>query len=108
MISANMRKGGDISFIPRELMKVRSAIDFGYVDKRFYGSLVAVIGHTIGKHLNIGVDSEVEESAKAIEADTRIKISGPIVMDMCPRCGQPAIIRQEGCERCTSCTYAQC
>ena len=43
MVSAIMRKGGDIDFIPEELMKVRSADDTNWIDGRFYGSLVAVI-----------------------------------------------------------------
>jgi len=26
----------------------------------------------------------------------------------CPKCNQPALIRQEGCDVCTSCTYSKC
>jgi ribonucleoside-diphosphate reductase alpha chain len=26
----------------------------------------------------------------------------------CPKCGQLALIRQEGCDTCTSCDYSKC
>jgi ribonucleoside-diphosphate reductase alpha chain len=112
MISAIMRKGGDIGFIPEELQKVRSADDVGYIDGRFYGSLVAVIGDTIGKHLNGGVDSEVEEmpSEGSDNPNVQISISGtPLgTGSTCPQCNQPSLIQQEGCETCTNCTYTKC
>ena len=26
----------------------------------------------------------------------------------CPKCGQPSLVRQEGCDICTSCGYSRC
>jgi len=26
----------------------------------------------------------------------------------CPKCSQPSLIRQEGCDLCTSCGYSKC
>ena len=26
----------------------------------------------------------------------------------CPKCGQPTLIRQEGCDSCNSCGYSRC
>ncbi|MEX2311171.1 MAG: hypothetical protein WD624_01840, partial [Rhodospirillales bacterium] len=26
----------------------------------------------------------------------------------CPKCGQPSLIRQEGCDTCTSCGHSKC
>jgi ribonucleoside-diphosphate reductase alpha chain len=26
----------------------------------------------------------------------------------CPKCGQASLIRQEGCDSCTSCDYSKC
>jgi ribonucleoside-diphosphate reductase alpha chain len=28
--------------------------------------------------------------------------------DSCPRCSQPSLIHQEGCNMCTSCGYSKC
>ena len=109
MISAIMRKGGDISFIPEELMKVRSAEDVGYVGGRFYGSLVAVIGETIGKHLSSGDIQRVEDDASADNKNPKVNIELiAAVGRMCPQCKQPTLIMQEGCDMCTSCTYSKC
>ena len=33
--------------------------------------------------------------------------AGP-AMRGCPKCGQRALIRQEGCDICTGCTYSKC
>jgi ribonucleoside-diphosphate reductase alpha chain len=102
MISAIMRKGGDIGFIPEELAKVRSADDVGYVDGKFYGSLVALIGDTIGKHLSNGVVSKLEDDS----SEAPLNPQAPGVT--CPVCNQPAVIEQEGCLQCQNCTYSKC
>lgn len=101
MISALMRKGGDISFIPEELAKVKSADDSGFVDGRYYGSLVALFGDVIGTHFVDGDILAIEEAA----AD---KDENPIRGEWCPKCGQPTVIRQENCDKCQSCDYSRC
>ena len=112
MISAIMRQGRDISFIPEELMKVQSANDFGYVDKKFYGSLVALIGDTIGRHLTDGDISATDDKSPGVDKNpsTRIEITAamPIPQEACPQCRAPALIRQEGCVSCTNCSYSKC
>ncbi len=114
MISAIFRKGGDVSFVSEELMKVRSADDVGYIEGKFYGSLVAVIGDTIGKHLTNGVDSKVVEvpSSGKQNPNVHIEISGtPLRTGIgitCPQCNQSTLIQQEGCDQCTNCTYSKC
>jgi len=111
MISAIMRKGGDISFIPEELQKVRSADDAGFVEGKFYGSLVALIGHTIGKHFNSGDIQRDKSDAPnkfANPKGTQIIISTKERGDTCPKCNQPTVFKQEGCDSCTNCTYSRC
>ncbi len=108
MISAIMRKGGDISFIPEELSKVRSAEDSAWVDQKFYGSLVALIGDTIGKHFATGDIGAIRDGANGTEANPPISITLRRMQETCPQCGQPAIIHQEGCDTCTDCDYSRC
>ena len=109
MISAIMRKGGNIDFIPEELMKVRSADDSGWVEGRFYGSLVALLGATIGKHLSTGdlqrVTEDVPESASNTQGQTHSRLPPG---ETCPQCNQPTVINQEGCDRCLNCDYSRC
>lgn len=113
MISAIMRKGGDISFIPEELMKVKSADDSGFVGKTYYGSLVALIGDTIGRHLFdvdiLHVDNlPAANEANSQEPTIEITASSAIPHEICPDCGAPALIRQEGCIQCANCPYNKC
>jgi len=112
MISAIMRKGDDISFIPEELKKVRSADDSGWVDGKFYGSLVALLGHTIGKHLSTGDIQRATLSApndiSNPQAQAQITISAHEVGEICPQCNMSTVVRQEGCEQCISCNYTRC
>ncbi len=108
MISAIMRKGGDISFIPEELMKVRSADDSGFVDGKFYGSLVALLGATIGKHLTYGDIQHVNDIAPASEVNPQATIMAHQIGETCPKCNQPTLMHQEGCDTCASCTYSRC
>ncbi len=103
MISAIMRKGGDTSFISRELMKVRSADDAGWVGSKFYGSLVALIGDTIGKHQKSGDIRASQKVSIEVSANTQ-----PIIGEICPHCGQPTVFSREGCDRCDSCDYSRC
>ena len=103
MISAIMRKGGDISFVPHELQKVVSATDSAWIAGKFYGSLVALIGDIIGKHLGGSVDSS-ELKREPAEA----QIESTTIGDICEACGAPAVIQQEGCNICTACGYSNC
>ncbi len=103
MVSAIMRKGGDIDFISRELMKVRSADDAGYVDGKFYGSLVALIGDTIGKHHLSGDIQHAKKPQISIDINPQESLG-----ETCPSCNQPSIFRIEGCDKCTNCTYSKC
>lgn len=103
MISAIFRKGGDTSFISRELMKVKSADDAGFVEGRFYGSLVALIGDTIGKHHSDGDIQQSKEAHIEIDADTHMAKGKE-----CPQCSQYTVFPIEGCDKCTNCTYSKC
>ncbi len=129
MISAIMRRGEDISFLPKELMKVVSATETGFVDKKFYGSLVALIGATIDRHIRgnseisasepsakpsgnagmmIGYQAPTYVSEMSIGKSVAPKDTFTAQMSTCPECNAPAIIHMEGCERCTNCSYSQC
>jgi ribonucleoside-diphosphate reductase alpha chain len=33
---------------------------------------------------------------------------GSTLLPRCPKCSQPSLIRQEGCDLCTSCGYSKC
>lgn len=130
MISAVFRRGGDISFVVEELKAVFDPRGGHWMGGKYVPSLLAAIGDVVDQHLHaigflkdqgpLAPDSDViekpkvmamgsgrpdnhaEESHKAPDAPTHS------LFRSCPKCGQPSLIRQEGCDTCTSCGYSKC
>jgi ribonucleoside-diphosphate reductase alpha chain len=113
MISAVFRRGGDVSFVVDELKAVFDPRGGHWMGGRYVPSLLAAIGGVIEQHLiEIGFmtdpDNRREESAVlalAVNAETPKPLSG---LRQCPKCGQPGLIKSEGCDTCTSCGYSKC
>ncbi|MSO65160.1 MAG: adenosylcobalamin-dependent ribonucleoside-diphosphate reductase [Alphaproteobacteria bacterium] len=114
MISAVFRRGGDVSFVVEELKAVFDPRGGHWVEGRYVSSLLAAIGEVIEEHLvAIGfmaaphdADHQAEEWRKAAGMEE----PGPSVTRLrtCPRCSQPALMRMENCDTCTSCGYSKC
>ncbi len=129
MISAVFRRGGDVSFVVEELKAVFDPRGGQWVGPRYVPSLLAAIGDVIEQHMiDIGFLPSPQE---AREGRRELKVvggteavaaggsaGGPAVVERtaapgpamrgCPKCGQRALIRQEGCDICTGCTYSKC
>lgn len=90
MITAIFRRGGNISFVAEELKQIVSSTDAGWVNGRYFGSLVAMIGDVIDRHLN-GSSGKKQQKG-----------------DICPKCNSPTLIKREGCTSCTTCDYSTC
>lgn len=110
MISAVMRRGGDLAFLPDELKQVYSARGGEFIDQRYVPSEVALIGYTLERHFReiryIG-----ERLSDRETGDPEIEPIGGRFAELgpsCPSCGQPTVIRQEGCDKCTSCGWNKC
>jgi len=120
MISAVFRRGGDVSFVVEELKNVFDPRGGHWVGGRYVPSLLAALGEVIERHMiaigflkggtaqfrempepqarvvNLDVQPGEEESPR----DAR--------MSFCPKCNQPALIKQEGCDTCLECGYSKC
>jgi ribonucleoside-diphosphate reductase alpha chain len=109
MISAVFRRGGDVSFVVEELKAVFDPRGGQWVDGRYVPSLLAAIGEVLETHMiDIGFihrdgGDNVEVLARAADQG-----GGQRMPDSCPRCSQPSLIHQEGCNMCTSCGYSKC
>ena len=101
MISAVFRRGGDVSFIVEELKAVFDPRGGQWMDGRYVPSLLAAIGGVIEKHMiEIGfLKREDLERERSLGGERR---SG------CPRCGEAALVYQEGCSVCLACGYSKC
>ena len=137
MISAVFRRGGDVSFVVEELKAVFDPRGGQWLNGRYIPSLLAAIGDVIEKHMlftgfrkETGENTSIEKtnqlriaalgssSAKnisGIRADDEIdkyKLLSDRVREapfqQCPKCGQPSLVREEGCDNCRSCAYSKC
>jgi ribonucleoside-diphosphate reductase alpha chain len=118
MISAVFRRGGDVAFVVEEMKAVFDPRGGQWMNGRYVPSLLAAIGDVIERHMiEIGFlpdtsprskgdkvvnlkDMQKEPAKDAATRDARFRA--------CPKCGTFALMRQEGCDSCTSCGYSKC
>lgn len=120
MISAVFRRGGDISFVVEELKAVFDPRGGSWVNGRYVPSLLAAIGEVIERHLiAIGFLPDPAQERAELEHMVARKVAnladgqgngdaGGRKLAHCPKCNSPSLIRQEGCDLCTSCGYSKC
>ena len=116
MISAVFRRGGDVTFVVEELKAVFDPRGGTWMKGRYVPSLLAAIGEVIEQHMIdtgfiTGKDNRpVTEALRAVAGDPPPphEAAAGKPLKGCPRCGERGMIRQEGCETCTSCGYSKC
>lgn len=123
LISAVFRKGGDVTFIAKELGAVFDPKG-GYFKRggKFMPSLVAEIGEVIEKHLTmIGMieSEELSDAQKALIAEKRAAYEAktsksesegnfPASATVCGDCNTKAVVQMDGCAVCLSCSSSKC
>lgn len=95
MISAVFRRGGDVSFVAEELQAVFDPQGGAFMEGRYVPSLPAAIGRIVAEHLGMTGASASEPVSRQDAA-------------CCPKCGQKALIRKEGCDTCLECGHSKC
>jgi ribonucleoside-diphosphate reductase alpha chain len=118
MISAVFRRGGDVSFVVEEMKAVFDPRGGAWMDGRYVPSLLAAIGDVIERHMveigflpRQGMDRAANAKVVNLSAADRSGASTPQSLPrpaQCPKCGEAALIRLEGCDQCTSCDYSKC
>jgi ribonucleoside-diphosphate reductase alpha chain len=110
MISAVFRRGGDVSFVVEELKAVFDPRGGAWMGGHYVPSLLAAIGDVIEKHMiDIGFIAPKGAHKHADSERQVVNLPGaPTRLSQCPKCGQAALIRLEGCDQCTSCDYSKC
>jgi ribonucleoside-diphosphate reductase alpha chain len=109
MISAVFRRGGDVSFVVHELKAVFDPRGGQWMNGQYVPSLLAAIGEVIERHLvATGFMPPRETFGEPRTAQAVAIAAGEIHGRTCPRCGSPALIRQEGCDTCIACGFSRC
>lgn len=87
-------------------LKMISDTSGGFWDGgKYYRSLVARIGEVILDHIGRNENGEVEAKSPVNAAPEGMDVS---LLTTCPACKEKAVIKSEGCEACTQCTYSRC
>jgi ribonucleoside-diphosphate reductase alpha chain len=111
MVSAVFRRGGDVSFVVEELKAVFDPRGGAWMGGKYVPSLLAAIGDVIERHMvTIGAmpPKESRNEAMAERRVVNLPAPGEARMGQCPKCGEAALIRAEGCDQFTSCDYSKC
>ena len=116
MISAVFRRGGDVSFVVEEMKAVFDPRGGAWMEGKYVPSLLAAIGDVIERHM-IGIGFLPARHLRAELNAQKAAARGVLISDQrplttrlaqCPKCGEAALIRIEGCDQCTSCDYSKC
>ncbi len=108
MISAVFRRGGDVSFVVEELKAVFDPRGGQWMGGKYVPSLLAAIGDVIERHM-ISIGFLPDPAADQPPGTGKMAaVVGHKPLRQCPKCGQPALIRQEGCDTCSNCGYSKC
>jgi ribonucleoside-diphosphate reductase alpha chain len=105
MISAVFRRGGDVSFVVEELKAVFDPRGGHWMEGRYVPSLLAAIGGVIEKHM---IDTGFMKRSEAQLGLFSMAVGDGTRAAQCPRCGEAALIHQEGCAICQACGYSKC
>ncbi len=110
MISAVFRRGGDVSFVVEELKAVFDPRGGAWMGGRYVPSLLAAIGDVIERHMiAIGAIPPHDSRRELMERQVvNLPASAGPRMRQCPKCGEAALVRAEGCDQCTNCDYSKC
>jgi ribonucleoside-diphosphate reductase alpha chain len=116
MISAVFRRGGDVSFVVEEMKAVFDPRGGAWMGGKYVPSLLAAIGDVIERHM-IEIGFLPARTQRSAISEQKIATGGPLISDQrsatprmaqCPKCGEAALIRIEGCDQCTNCDYSKC
>jgi ribonucleoside-diphosphate reductase alpha chain len=116
MISAVFRRGGDVSFVVEEMKAVFDPRGGAWMGGKYVPSLLAAIGDVIERHM-IVIGFLPSRKERAAVDEPKIAVGNVLISDQrsfasrmaqCPKCGEAALIRIEGCDQCTSCDYSKC
>lgn len=107
MVTALLRKGGDPTFIAKELQQVRSIHDQAFAkgpldDKpKNYGSLIAFIGAVLEVYLT-GHGTTSSPAAPLLAQPDQTS------SETCPSCSLGKLEYKEGCKVCSNCNFTSC
>ncbi len=115
MISAVFRRGGDVSFVVEEMKAVFDPRGGAWMDGRYVPSLAGRDRRRDraphGRDRLSAAPAYRTAGSPPRSSTCRQPIARASALPrraQCPKCGEAALIRSEGCDQCTSCDYSKC
>jgi len=109
MISAVLRRGGDVSFVADELKQIFDPRGGQWTDRRYVPSLVAAIGEILERHMiDIGFLAIADPPVTQEQVGSATSRSKSMLGPLCPKCSQPGLVREAGCVTCVHCGWSKC
>ena len=116
MISAVFRRGGDVSFVAKELKEVFDPTGGSFIGgKGYVPSFHALIGHTIFDHMvatgYIDAGQAPVKPAPLAQAEKVVaveEVQSEYLKKACPSCGEFTLVLASGCPSCRSCGWSKC
>ncbi|MBN1438384.1 MAG: adenosylcobalamin-dependent ribonucleoside-diphosphate reductase [Anaerolineales bacterium] len=97
--------------VVRQLAGIGGGRPLGFGPNRVL-SLPDGVAHVLADYLEGAMpDGDSEKTGKLPPADVETLAPGQIKMkigDLCPQCGEAAVVNEEGCRKCYSCGYSEC
>ena len=79
-------------------------LNIGYNVPKFHTSPVAVLAYAIEQHIqNKAVPANLAENQKGAEPEQKAPANMVEAGRECHECGAHAVVRRDGCEKCTNC-----
>jgi ribonucleoside-diphosphate reductase alpha chain len=88
--------------IVRQLNGIGGGRPMGFGPNRVL-SLPDAVGRALSAYLNI--EDEITAQVEAQPASTQMMMK---IGDLCPSCGEAAMVNEEGCRKCYSCGHSEC
>src|SRR5260370_12805561 len=116
MVRGVFRGGGDVSFGVEEMKAVFDPRGGGWMEGKYVHSRLAAIGDVSERHM-IAIGFLPARGQRAAIGEQKVAAGNALIsaqrslatrMAQCPKCGEAAVIRIEGCDQCTSCDYSKC
>jgi ribonucleoside-diphosphate reductase alpha chain len=109
MISAVLRRGGDVSFVADELKQVFDPRGGQWTDRRYVPSLVAAIGEILERHMiDTGFLAIADPPLTQDQVGSAASRSKSMLGPLCPKCNQSGLIKEAGCLTCGHCGWSKC
>lgn len=107
-MSAVMRRDAEFGFLATELMQIYSARGGEFINQKYVASEVALIGDCLRRHMiKVGYITDEPPLIDPNELAGQAVGYGELGTE-CPSCYAPAVVRAEGCAKCTSCGWSNC